>query len=331
MISPKLGRVRSGSRRDRNPSGLWLRLAIGSIVIHGGMVAMLLTVSDRASEAHRASVEGESINPRGAIEIDVIAVSGSTTPSNANGVLQPSALTTAAAPPSSRIETPKTPEIPATSSPSRFVDHVENFVTQTPKPDPTLSPAPASQPASTPTVWPSPTTQPVVTPPTNHSNDPKPTSGTGDEDPDEKPGDNDSDDTNTGEGEDSDTSNGSDRLGLIIRLLPLTNDTTDPDRRPAQLTAPVANLDISSNADPTLLPKDLAPPLTIALQVELSIDPTGIPSLVRILEPEGDRELPQFEPLVATLIEDWRFDPASSVANGNEVDQLDVILVLQWR
>jgi hypothetical protein len=79
------------------------------------------------------------------------------------------------------------------------------------------------------------------------------------------------------------------------------------------------------------LPDDLTIPFAIELQVELSIDPKGMPSLVRVLEPDRDRELPQFEPFIAALIEGWRFEAASSTANGREVDQLDLLLALQWR
>lgn len=360
MRSPKLGRVRSGSRRYRDPSGLWLRLAVGSIAIHGVVVVLLLTVTDRASEARHALTRRSGVN-QDAIAIDVIAVSDRATPVSPKGVLQSAALTTMTAPPSSSIQTRETRE---TRNPSTFVDRVENTATSNPTSSPTLTPtsnpvsattpnparSPAPTPAATPTVSPSPVpspvpspaTQPVATPsPTPRPDNPSPTTGGGSGNGEnsghstgDNTGNNNSGGTNTGNGEDTNTSNGRDRFGLTIRLTPLVNETSapnDPDRRPAQLTAPAANLNIPANADPALLPPDLTPPLEIGLQVELSIDPTGIPSLVRILEPNGDRELSQFEPFVTALIEDWRFDPAVSLANGHEVDQLDLVLVLQWR
>ncbi|NJN60750.1 MAG: hypothetical protein HC795_03720 [Coleofasciculaceae cyanobacterium RL_1_1] len=343
VITPKLGRVRSGRRIKRDPSGLWLRLTIGSIAVHGLILTIVLAASYRASEAHRAAVNhGDGID-LGAIKIGVIAL-----PDRDTGTqIDPNSASNA------QVAAPQTAPQTTPSIETNTTSNISDITNQL---DPNTTPP--SNPSPSPI---NPTPTPVSTPPPTRDDtdqgepedqgeqghqDGNPADGLGEtsggnagEDPTE-PGSqgNDSDsssgnssDSPTGNGEDTTTSNGDDRLGLIVRLSPLLSSNTDPDRNPAQLTAPAANIDLPVNADPALLPAELAIPFAIELHIELSIDPNGIPSLVRVLEPDRDRELPQFEPFVETLIEDWRFEAASSVANGREVDQLDLVLALQWR
>lgn len=340
VITPKLGRVRSGSRIKRDPSGLWLRLTIGSIAVHGLILTIVLAVSYRASEARRAAAnQGDGID-LGAIKIGVIALPDRDT---ATQISTNSASNAPVAAPQTAPQATPSIETNNTSNTSDITDQPDSNPNRSP-----LNPTPT----------------PVTTPPaTRDDSDPgepegqgeqgeqghqddDPTDGLDDtsggntgEDPQEQnaqgdgsdPSSDPSSDSPTGNGEDTTTSDGDDRLGLIVRLSPLLSPNTDPDRNPAQLTAPAANIDLPVNADPALLPAELAIPFAIALHIELSIDPNGIPSLVRVLEPDRDRELPQFEPFVEMLIDDWRFEAASSVANGREVDQLDLVLALQWR
>lgn len=337
-ISPKLGRVRSGSRIRRDPSGLWSRLAIGSIAVHGVILTIVLAVSYRASEARRASVGQGNDAELGAIEIGVIALPDRETGGQTGINSASNAPATAPQAPQTAPQTTPSIETNSTRNTSDVTDQIDPNTPQ------------ASPPNPSPT---NPTPTPAPTPPTTSNDDDlgevedqgnqgnsngNPSGDTGETsggnagaDPNEQdPQGNDSN-SPTGNGEDTNTSTGDDRLGLIVRLTPLASVNPDPDRDPAQLTAPAANIDLPVNADPALLPDGLAIPFAIALHVELSIDPNGIPSLVRILEPDRDRELPQFEPFVEMLIEGWRFEAASSVANGREVDQLDIVLALQWR
>ena len=342
-ITPKLGRVRSGSRIKRDPSGLWLRLTIGSIAVHGVILTIVLAASYRASEARRAAANQGDGTDLGAIKIGVIALpdrdTGTQIGTNSASNAQVAAPQTA----------PQTTPSIETNNPNNIRD-----VTDQPDPNPNpspLNPTPTPTPAPTPTRDDTdqgePENQGEQGNQGNQGNqDGNPADGLGEtsggnagEDPQEQdsqgndsdPSSDPSSDSPTGDGEDTTTSDGDDRLGLIVRLSPLLSPNTDPDRNPAQLTAPAANIDLPVNADPALLPNDLVIPFAIELHIELSIDPNGIPSLVRVLEPDRDRELPQFEPFVATLIDDWRFEAASSVANGREVDQLDLVLALQWR
>lgn len=335
-IQPKLGRVRSGSRIRRDPSGLWPRLALASIIMHGVILTIVLSVSYRASEARRASLGRNDGTDRDPIAIKLVA-------STNNGTGKPTGSDSAAnVPPTASPMVPSIqPSIAA--NPPQTPNEVTDSVDPNPNISPPSNPSPTPSSTVTPTPTPTPTTNTNDQNESGASSDPgnpggNPADGsteTSGGNPDGSPTGNDSGDDETGSpngsGDDPSTSIGTDRLGLIIRLNPLASDNPDPDRRPAQLTAPAANIDLPVNADPALLPDSLTIPFAIKLQVELSIDPNGMPSLVRVLEPDRDRELPQFEPFIAALIEGWRFDAASSAANGREVDQLDLLLALQWR
>ncbi|TAF54342.1 MAG: hypothetical protein EAZ61_05930 [Oscillatoriales cyanobacterium] len=330
QITPKLGRVRSGHRFRADPAGLWPRLALASIVMHGLILAIVLNVSERASEARRTSVERNDDSNSGAIAIEVVA-SGDRRPGD----------DTSTAPNTSPVLSSIVANNPDNTT--EFTDNVDPNSSQNSNRSQPFNPTPSQTPTATPTPTPSPTPDhdnhnESDAPGNSGETDRNPTgesSDTSSENPESSSPANDTQGNETGspdgDGTDPTTSLGDDRLGLIVRLSPLASDNPDPDRRPAQLTAPVVNLDLPVQADPALLPDDLAIPFAIELQVELSIDPDGRPSLVRVLELDRDRELPQFEPLIATLIEGWQFEAASSVANGREVDQLDLVLALRWR
>ncbi|MGD1900614.1 MAG: hypothetical protein ACFB9N_00025, partial [Geitlerinemataceae cyanobacterium] len=188
--TPKLGRVRSAGRPVRDPSGLWWRLAIGSVVLHGAIALVVTATARLAATAGRSGSGGSN-----AIAVELLATpdTGAPAPQLARAAAptaSPADLQTTpiADRPNSVANSPAVPTPTPTAIPSPAptpastpnpTSSPDPSPTPTPNPTPSPAPSPSPTPAPTPNPTPAPNPTPNPTPAPNPTPKPPPT-GTGD-------------------------------------------------------------------------------------------------------------------------------------------------------